>query len=61
MTIVVGRGLGVEGAFFAKVTLKLDMNDENEQSCEELGVLNSPFLVQFPPSPPRACLSTELS
>lgn len=26
-TTVVGQGLGVERAFFAKVTLKLDMNN----------------------------------
>lgn len=50
MTAVrLGQTVGVEVGFFEKVALRLDWNNENEQSCEELGLLTSHFLVQLPP------------
>lgn len=42
MTAVrLGQAVGVEVGFFEKVALRLDMNNEDEQPSEELGLLTS--------------------
>lgn len=42
-----GQRVGFEVGLFEKVTLRLDLNSENEQPCEELGLLTSHSLVNF--------------
>lgn len=48
IAVKLGQAVGVEVGFFEKVALSLDMNNEDEQPSEELGLLTSHFLLSFP-------------